>query len=550
MTQSSSSLFDRPLFPLAPWVGAIALGLWLLGTAPSHGHAGHGHEFSGGATTSDAMPQGLPIDPVMVQRLGWRVEPVTRRSLGVGLRVSGQIAALPGELTRVTAPVTGRLLELRVKPGDRVRRGQVLAVLTSAELVTLRTEALDRELEARAAVDRARVNLAAAARHRQRQQAIAQAERQAARTQLAVARERFDRDQELASAGALPRRQALESRDRLADSEAGLAKAAGRIDLLQAETEWERARADLAAAENHLKLSATSYRARLAQLSARADRQGRAMVLAPSDGIVTHVSASAGETVEEATKDLLEIARLDRVLATAQVYEQDLARVRVGQPVTVRVAGQDDRPIAGRVTRIGTAIDPETRALPVEAVLTNPGGALKLGAFATIELTVGASQPVLALPAAAIVQQGGRSIVFVENGRQFQSTEVTVGASDGAWVEIQRGLFEGDRVVTQGATQLYAESRRSGGGGHSQKAAPPAAMAHTHATARPSWRWLAAAGGAGLAIGAVGFWAGTRRRDRSPASPRDPLPPVLEPVLEPVLVEATDGGDRAIDSRS
>ena len=545
MIQSSAYSDDRSRLPIGLWAGSIALGL-LLWAAPSHGHAGHGHEFSGGATTGDAMPQGLPIDPVMVQRLGWRVEPVTRRSLGVGLRVSGQIAALPGELTRVTAPVTGRLLELRVKPGDRVRRGQVLAVLTSAELVTLRTEALDRELEARAAVDRARVNLAAAERNRQRQQAIAQAERQAARTQLAVARERFDRDQELASAGALPRRQALESRDRLADSEAGLAKAAGRIDLLQAETEWERARADLAAAENHLKLSATSYRARLGQLSARADRQGRAMVLAPSDGIVTHVSASAGETVEEATKDLLEIARLDRVLATAQIYERDLARVRVGQPVTVRVAGQDDRPIAGRVARIGTAIDPETRTLPVEAILSNPGGALKLGAFATIDLTVGTSQPVLALPAAAIVQEGGRSIVFVENGSQFQRTDVTVGASDGAWVEIQRGLFEGDRVVTQGATQLYAESRRSGGGGHAQKAAPPAATAHTHATARPSWRWLAAAGGAGLAIGAAGFWAGTRRRDRSPASPRDPLPPVLEPVL----VEATDGRERAIDSRS
>lgn len=546
MTQSSSSLFDRPLFPLVPWAGGIALGLVLLGTAPSYGHAGHGNEFSGGATTDDTLPKGLLIDPAMVQRLGWRVEPVARRSLGVGLRVSGQIAALPGELTRVTAPVTGRLLELRVKPGDRVRRGQVLAVLTSAELVTLRTEALDRELEARSAVDRARVNLAAAERNRQRQQAIAQAERQAASTQLAVARERFDRDQELASAGALPRRQALESRDRLADSEAGLAKAAGRIDLLQAETEWERARADLLAAENHLKLSATSYRARLAQLSARADRQGRAMVLAPSDGIVTQVSASAGETVEEATKDLLEIARLDRVLARAQVYEQDLARVRVGQPVTVRVAGQDDRPLTGRVTRIGTTIDPETRALPVEALLENPGGALKLGAFAMIDLTVGASQPVLAVPSAAIVKEGGRAIVFVENGGQFQSTEVSVGASDGAWIEIQRGLFEGDQVVTQGATQLYAESRRSGSGGHAQKAALPAATVQNPAASKPSWQWLAAGLGAGLVIGAAGFWVGTRRRDRSSAAPRDPLPPALEPVL----VEATDGRDQPINSRS
>lgn len=522
------------------WAIALGLGLWAL---PGYPHAGHGHGFSGGDTSSEAMPKGMAIDPALVQRLGWRVEPATRRSLGVGLRVPGQIMALPGDITQVTAPATGKVLELLVKPGDRVRRGQVLAVLTSAELVGLRTEALDRDLEARSALARARVNLAAAARNRQRQRAIAQAERTAARTQLSVAQERYERDRDLATLGALPRRQALESRDRLAESEADLAKVAGRLDLLQAETEWERAQADLIAAEQHLKLSSTSYRARLAQLGAQADRQGRITVLAPSDGVVTQVHSSAGETVEEATKGLLELARLDRVLVKAQVYERDLARVRRGQPVMVRVAGQDDRPLRGQVSRLGTTIDPETRALPVEAILTNPGETLKLGAFATIDLIVGQGQPVLALPMAAIVQEGNRSIVFVQNGNQFQATEVSLGANDGAWVEIQRGLFEGDRVVTQGATQLYAESRRSGSGGHAEEAEAPAAATSTPTAAPLAWGWLAAAGGGGFLLGAGGVWLTLRWRDRQITA--------MTPALEPLLLDAPEPRERerAIDSR-
>jgi cobalt-zinc-cadmium efflux system membrane fusion protein len=100
----------------------------------------------------------------------------------------------------------------------------------------------------------------------------------------------------------------------------------------------------------------------------------------------------------------------------------------------------------------------------VKAELDNPNGVLKPGMFAELEvLTDRTAAAVLAISKSAIVETNDKKqVVFVQNGNAFQPTEVTLGRESGDFVEVKNGLFDGDRVVTQRATQLYAQSLRGG----------------------------------------------------------------------------------------
>ena len=135
------------------------------------------------------------------------------------------------------------------------------------------------------------------------------------------------------------------------------------------------------------------------------------------------------------------------VFATANIYEQDLDRIKNGQQVRAKVASVSDRTFIGKIAVIGSIVEGETRVVPVKAQLSNINGTLKPGMFAELEvMTTKADTTATVIPNSAIVDAEGKKLVYLQNGDSFQSVEVTLGQTSGDLVEVKTGLFEGDLV--------------------------------------------------------------------------------------------------------
>ncbi len=474
-------------------------------------HGGHGDEFkSGGDTTG--TPSSVQVDAQTANRLGIKTEPAKRQPLAVGIKTTGQIETLPSQKVEVTTPITGaKVIELLVEPGATVIKGQPVAVVTSPDLVTLRVESQEKRADATALLQQAQTDLKLAQQNYQRYVQIANAEIAQAQSQVSFAQEKYTKDNQLASAGALPRRNALESQTQLAEAKAKLTTASSRRDVIEAEAQMKRAQSAAQVAQEKLRLSDITYNTRLQQIGNVPNSKGLVTVTAPISGKVADREVTLGQTFNDAGGRLMTITNDNRVFATANIYEKDLDKVKVGQRVSLKVASLPDRTFSGRISRVGTSVQGETRVVPVQAEVENGGGQLKPGMFAELEvLTDKTSAPVIAIPAASVVDANGKKMVYVQNGNAFQSTEVTLGQTSGDIVEIKSGLFNGDVVVTQRAPQLYAQSLR--GGSKPASGETNEGDTHTEATQPktnlPIPLWLFGAGGAAV-IGAGAFAAGS-----------------------------------------
>jgi RND family efflux transporter MFP subunit len=182
----------------------------------------------------------------------------------------------------------------------------------------------------------------------------------------------------------------------------------------------------------------------------------------PITGTVLQKMAVEGQYVTEGT-DLYLLADLSSVWLVAQVYEFELARLRVGQPAEATVSSLPGEILEGRVVFIEPVLERETRSARVRIVLPNPRGALKPGMFgnATIRLPAG---PRLVVPRSALIDTGTRRVVYVETSpNSFAARNVTPGSVAGDRVEILEGLTEGERVVAQANFFLDSQAQLAGG---------------------------------------------------------------------------------------
>lgn len=471
-------------------------------------HGGHGDEFIGGNETVETGS--VNVDAQTAGRLGIKVEAVKRQPLAVGIKTTGQIETLPNKLVEVTTPISGvKVVELLVEPGTIVKKGQSVAVLSSPDLVTLRVESQEKLAQGEADLQQAQADLKLAQQNYQRFQQIAAAEIAQAQSQVAFAQEKYNKDNQLANAGALPRRNALESQTQLQAAKAELTKANSRREVIDTQAQLTRAQSAVKVAKTKIKLSNTTYNTRLAQLGTLANAKGLVTLTAPISGKVADREVTIGQSFQDAGGKLMTIVNDSRVFATANIYEKDLDKVRKGQQVSLKVASVTERTFIGRIAVIGSTVAGDTRVIPVKAEIDNPSGVLKPGMFAEMEvLTKETSSPILALKSAAVVDANGKKLVYVQNGNAYQSVEVALGETSGDMVEVKTGLFEGDLVVTQRATQLYAQSLRGGSKvkeGHAEEI-----KAKTNNLAL---LWLLGGGGGMVIAGAFAagsFWSGKR----------------------------------------
>ena len=189
---------------------------------------------------------------------------------------------------------------------------------------------------------------------------------------------------------------------------------------------------------------------------ARTGKPMRDVVLrSPVSGVVIAKTAVAGARVMPADT-LYEIADLSHVWVLADVYESELAAVRVGTPAQIVVGGQT---LAGRVTFIGPVVAAATRTANVRIELDNAGGLLKPDMYADVILQQpqGAS---VAVPDSAVMNTGTRSIVFVaRDDGTFEPRQVTTGAKADGFYAIRSGVQPGERVVVDANFLVDSESR-------------------------------------------------------------------------------------------
>jgi Cu(I)/Ag(I) efflux system membrane fusion protein len=201
----------------------------------------------------------------------------------------------------------------------------------------------------------------------------------------------------------------------------------------------------------------------------------------PVAGIVMEKKAMQGMRFMPG-EALYQIADLSSVWVIADVFEQDLAEVRLGDKARVTIGAYPERAFDGRVAYIYPTLKAETRTVPVRLELANPGFLLKPGMFAQLELA-GAAQPRrLTVPLSAVIDSGTRRIALVRLGEgRFEPREVKLGRRSDNYVEILDGLRDGENVVVAANFLIDAESNLKaaiggfGTGGTPDAATSPAA---------------------------------------------------------------------------
>ena len=179
-----------------------------------------------------------------------------------------------------------------------------------------------------------------------------------------------------------------------------------------------------------------------------------AVLRAPFDGVVTKYDVAEGE-VTEPERELFTVTDLSSVWVLADIYEQDLTKVRPGTDAVVRVDAYPDRSFTGRVTYLADLIDPQTRSAKARVVVDNPGTALKLDMFARLLIPTAEQRDVLLVPLTAVQTVDNQTIVFVQQTSQrFARRDVELGLTAGDVVEVRAGLKAGETVVSAGSFYL------------------------------------------------------------------------------------------------
>jgi Cu(I)/Ag(I) efflux system membrane fusion protein len=197
---------------------------------------------------------------------------------------------------------------------------------------------------------------------------------------------------------------------------------------------------------------------------AELDKQGEPLktleILAPADGFVIEKSVVQGQMVDAGMK-LYQLADLGIVWVYAQVYEQDLPYIRLGQEAVVKLSSLPDREFRGRVTYVYPNVDVKTRTAKVRLEFENPGYFLKPGMFVSVQITSELEPSALLVPDSAVLRSGEKNTVFVAlPGGKFDPRTVALGPeAEHDQYEVVNGLQEGERVVTSGQFMLDSESQ-------------------------------------------------------------------------------------------
>ena len=206
----------------------------------------------------------------------------------------------------------------------------------------------------------------------------------------------------------------------------------------------------------------------------------------PVSGIVTEKKALQGMRFMPGEM-LYQVSDLSSIWVIADVFEQDIALVKLGAKAKIKVNAYPDKQFEGKVSYVYPTLNAMTRTVPVRLELANPGLLLKPAMFAQVELPVSAKTAVITVPVSAIIDSGTRQIVLIQQGEgRFEPREVKLGARSDTHIEVIDGVKDGELVVIAANFLIDAESNLKaavGGFGHSAHGAAPKTVGAPEKTA-------------------------------------------------------------------
>jgi cobalt-zinc-cadmium efflux system membrane fusion protein len=174
-------------------------------------------------------------------------------------------------------------------------------------------------------------------------------------------------------------------------------------------------------------------------------------IKSPRSGIVTARYVSPGMALNPGAQTFT-VSGLSTLWMMAAVSEENLAGLRIGMPVTIRVRAYPDETFPGQVVQLGPELDPATRMLTVRVLVPNPDARLRPQMYATAEIARGGSRSAIFVPEVSIQNLNDSAVVFVHRpNSEFEARPVKTGVTMDQEVEIVEGLKDGDEVVTDGA---------------------------------------------------------------------------------------------------
>lgn len=358
-----------------------------------------------GCQPKEAPPAAAaPVDPSIVTVVPDFLQRLTIAPVGEGdavetLRVPARVEVDEQRVARIGAAVTGRVTQINALLGQRVRRGEVLATLHSAELSATQLvylKALSQEDLQRRAVERARL---------------------------------------------------LHASDVI-----------GLAELQKRESELAQGQAELQASHDQLRVMGMNEAA-IGKLAQSRSVHSLSSISATLDGVVIERKVTPGQVVQPADA-LFTVADLGHVWLVADVPEQQAESVKVGEAARAEIAALGGRHIEGKLIFVADIIKPDTRTVTVRMDVDNASRTLKPDMLASM-LIQSAPQRRLMVPVSAIVRENDRDHVFVQQGDQrFKLRRVTLGQESGGTVPVLEGLKLGERIVSDGAFHLNNERKR------------------------------------------------------------------------------------------
>jgi len=312
------------------------------------------------------------------------------------LQAMGKVLAHPMKKAIVSYAFSARISQIHVRIGDWVKAGQKLVTLQSEEVGTAKSEFY---------------------------KAMADHE---------LAKMNFEREK------------------RLHDRGVGAGK-----NFLTAEAELKVSEANLDAAEK--KLHVLGFTEDQVKTISETHQINPIIILfAPIRGKIIENKATLGAMVDQET-EILTILDPTVLCMDAEIYEKDIAKIRIGQEVEISVPAYPGETFVGKIRYISDVLNEETRTITIRSEVENKSYKLKPGMFADIKIILDSQSKALVLPKEAILDDKEYKIVFIKINEKYFPQVVEIGAKENNLIEILSGIKEGDEVITKGNYQLKSK---------------------------------------------------------------------------------------------
>lgn len=239
--------------------------------------------------------------------------------------------------------------------------------------------------------------------------------------------------------------------------------AASRQDLETANSQFREAESNVANLRQKLLLLGMTA-ARIEALNSTSQISSEVAVIAPSAGTITSRSVNPGEVIE-ANKELLRVTDLSTVWVVGQVYEKDLATIRVGSGANVSSDAYPGRIFRGRVSYVDPKLDSPTRTAQVRIELANPRQVLKIGMYVNVAFggSAAAEKTMPVIPKDAVQTISNQQYVFLSTDKatEFILRAVRLGPETNGFYPVEEGLTAGEKIVVAGSFLLRAEWMKS-----------------------------------------------------------------------------------------